>query len=111
MFLLLVKDCIGIEIVEIKCLNSLLQWKKKKLREQFIQLVEVPFYFMYFVKSTSSIPSRPENVLCQQNNFRETLKLVIYFGLSRGENWKNVFPILASREKKPWKRGRANHDV
>ena len=55
--LLLVKDCIGIEIVEIKCLNSLSRWKKKKLREQFIQIVEAPFYFMYFVKSTSSIPS------------------------------------------------------
>ena len=111
MFLLLVKDCIGIEIVEIKCLNSLLQWKKKKLREQFIQLVEVPIYFMYFVKSTSSIPSRPENVLCQQNNFRETLKLVIYLVYLEAKIGKNVFPILASREKKPWERGRANHDV
>ena len=33
---------------------------------------------------------------------------IIYLEIKFG---KKLFPILASTEKKPWERGRVNHDV
>ena len=48
-------------------------WIKDNFCEQFIRLVEIPFYVMYFPESASFIPIRQKNVLSQQNNFRETV--------------------------------------
>ena len=52
-----VKDCLCIDIVEINflihCRNE-----KKYLHEQFIRLVEIPFYVIYFPESASSIRRR-----------------------------------------------------
>ena len=60
--------------------------EKKKLHKQFIRLVEIPFYVMYFPESAGFIPIWLKNVLSQQNNFRETVKWVIYFGPSQSQS-------------------------
>lgn len=52
-----VKICLCIDIVEIKLLSSLSQWKTN-FREQFIRLVEISFYIMYFSEYASSIISQ-----------------------------------------------------
>ena len=60
--------------------------KKDNLREQLIRLMEIPFYIMYFLESTSSIQSQQKNVLSQQNNFGETVKWIynlVHHNLSR----------------------------
>ena len=57
--------------------RSFSYWIKSNLREQFIRLVEIPCYVMYFPESASFIPIQQKNVLSQQNNFRETVKWVI----------------------------------
>ena len=60
--------------------------KKDNLREQLIVLMEIPFYIMYFLESTSSIQSQQKNVLSQQNNFGETVKWIynlVHHNLSR----------------------------
>ena len=60
--------------------------KKDNLREQLIGLMEIPFYIMYFLESTSSIQSQQKNVVSQQNNFAETVKWMynlVHHNLSR----------------------------
>ena len=60
--------------------------KKDNLREQLIRLMEIPFYIMYFLESTSSIQSQQKNVVSQQNNFAETVKWMynlVHHNLSR----------------------------
>ena len=44
--------------MEIKFLSSLSQGEKKYLRKQFIRLMEISFYTIYFTKSASSIASQ-----------------------------------------------------
>ena len=53
-FPLPVKDCLCIYIMEINCCRPLLQWKKQLCK----QFMEIPLYGMYFLESTSSIPSQ-----------------------------------------------------
>ena len=65
-----VNDCLCIGIVEIKILNSLSQ-SKKKLREQFICLVEIRFYALYFPESMSSITSRQKIFLVSKITLAE----------------------------------------
>ena len=65
---------------------------------------------MYFPGSASFILIRQKNVLSRQNNFRETVKWVIWsYGpsqsLSRLKSKRNLL------ERKPWEQGRVNHDV
>ena len=55
-------ECVYIYIVEIKFLSFMSQWKKNNLLKQFIFLVEIPFYAMYFHGNVS--------FASQQNNFR-----------------------------------------
>ena len=60
--------------------------KKDNLREEFIRLMEIPFYIMYFLESTSFVPRQQKNVLSQQNNFGETVKWIynlVHHNLSR----------------------------
>ena len=56
-------ECLCIYIVEIKFLSLMWQLKKNNLLKQFICLVEIPFYAMYFAENVS--------FAIQQNNFRE----------------------------------------
>ena len=50
-----VKDCLFIDIAEIKFLSLLSKWEKKIFART---LVEIPFYVIYFTDSTISVPSR-----------------------------------------------------
>ena len=54
-----IKDSLCIDIVLLKltfCVHC--RSEKKHLREQFISLVQIPFYVIYFPESASYIPSR-----------------------------------------------------
>ena len=72
--------------VEIKFLCSLPQLKKK-FREQFISLVKISFYVIYFTKGASSITSR-QKMFCVSKITLEKqsngLNNLIQYNLSRG---------------------------
>ena len=109
------KACLCKDIVEIKFLNSLSQCKKYNLREQFILLVEIPFYGMYFPESASSIPSQLNlfwvNKITLKKRSNGLYNLLHHKHNREAKIGKKLFPVLVLREKKPWERGRVNHNV
>ena len=78
--------------------------EKIKLCEDFIRLVEIRFYCMYFSESASSSPSPLKYGQMCYISWSITTYLEAKIG-------KKLFLFLASREKKPQKRGRVNEYV